>query len=71
MNPSLKVDKSPMHRTQLFIPKGLHKALAQEAHTLGITNSELVRQIISQYLSKNSREKTETGMRLLFDMAED
>lgn len=64
-NPTTK-----MHRTQLFVPKSLHEALTKEAQASGITNSELVRQIILQYLNKNNRQKTEAGMRLLLTMGE-
>lgn len=59
-----------MHRTQLFLPQKLQESLSQEAKSLGITNSELMRQIISQYLNKSNRQNTEAGMRLLLDMAD-
>lgn len=60
-----------MHRTQLFLPQELHRAMTQEAQSQGITNSELVRQLLMQNLSKNSRRKTETGMQILLDMTEE
>jgi len=59
-----------MHRTQLFFPRDLHEELASEAQSQGITISELVRQVMVQYLHKHSREETEAGTKLLLDMAE-
>jgi len=67
---STKSNSSKMHRTQLFLPKKLHSLLSKEAQNLNITNSELVRQMVHQYLSKNHRRKTEAGMNLLLEMAE-
>ena len=66
----IKVKDSKMHRTQLFLPRVLQESLSQEAKSLDITNSELVRQIISQYLNKSNRQNTEAGMRLLLEMAD-
>jgi post-segregation antitoxin (ccd killing protein) len=62
--------KTQMHRTQLFLPIDLHKELLEESRFQGITISEIVRQVLTQYLQKHSREDTEAGTRLLLDMAE-
>jgi len=59
-----------MHRTQLFIPKELHGELVVEAQSQGVTLSELARQALSQYIHKQSRNRTENGTRILLDMAE-
>lgn len=59
-----------MHRTQLFIPHDMHEDLIQESQSLGITISELVRQVMSQYLNVKHRKTMESGITILLDMAE-
>ena len=59
-----------MHRTQLFLPKDLHHELSLEAHSQGITLSELTRKVLGQYLHRQSRNESESGVQILLDMAE-
>jgi len=67
---SPKTKTGGMHRTQLFLPQDLYESLMQEAEYTGITNSELVRQIISKHLSHSHRSQTESGMATLLEMGE-
>lgn len=62
--------KEEMHRTQLYLSRKLHRALKQEASLEGLTLSEKVRFILSNYLHSNGREKTESGINTLLKMAE-
>jgi len=48
----------------------LHGELVVEAQSQGVTLSELARQALSQYIHKQSRNRTENGTRILLDMAE-
>ena len=59
-----------MHRTQLFIPIQLHSFLQDKASEEGITVSETVRRILSDYFHREHRTQTEKGIQVLLQMAE-
>lgn len=59
-----------MHRTQIFLPQDIHSQLKSEAFHRRITISELLRQVIEEYLYKSHRNKTEAGLQTLLKMTE-
>jgi len=59
-----------MHRTQLFIPKDLHNFLHEKSIEEGITVSECVRRILTDYFHRNHRTTTEKGIQALLQMTE-
>ena len=59
-----------MHRTQLFIPEKLHTYLQSLAEEEGITISEAVRRILTDYFHRTHRKNTEQGIQTLLRMGE-
>jgi len=60
-----------MHRTQIFLPKQMHQTLKTDAHERKIGFSELVREILEEYLNRRHRRSAEKGIRALLEMAEE
>lgn len=60
-----------MHRTQLFLSKDLYQFLLERSREEGITLSELVRQVMTEYFHRQHRKDTEAGIQTLLRMGEE
>lgn len=65
-----RVIDDQMHRTQLFIQKNVHDFLQTKADEEGITISEAVRRILTDYFHRTHRKQTELGIQSLLTMGE-
>jgi len=59
-----------MHRTQLFIPEGLHSKLKSQSLEKGKTVSEFVRMVLDDHLNVHTRQHTEKAIVSLMAMTQ-